>query len=544
MSDAGNVVQRLSGDDRAAWAGRWIAGLWDMNLRTSLSHPLNIGEIRLGPGRIGLTICPGKKGNSVFGEPWDRDLATDLAVIRHWGADAVVSLIEDGEMQALGVPHFGAAVSRAGMFWHHLPISDLAAPDAIAMTAWAALSPGLHQTLDRGGRVLVHCRGGLGRSGVIAALLLIERGEPWSSAMRMVRDARPGAIETSVQEKFLKLQAGPKDRRTELVRASLLGGAIGDALGAEIEFWSLHDILDRFSDGVDDMLAHQGRIGAITDDTQMTLFTAEGLLRAQNRFFEKGICYPPGVVHHALLRWFVTQGGTPRFQVDVTGLVADQRLHVRRAPGKTCMSSLGAAGHFGEVAQNRSKGCGTIMRVAPIALMAGYRGDRRELAVETSTLTHGHPTGQEAAAAWAMILSDVLEGEGLHEAALAALGKFGGETAASIAAALSAPGDGTAQTVEALGGGWVAEEALSIALYAALNSDSFEEGLRIAVTHSGDSDSTGAIAGNLLGLLYPDETMSHLWRREIECADLICRLAGDLANDGADTIDIDRYPGW
>jgi ADP-ribosylglycohydrolase len=79
-----------------------------------------------------------------------------------------------------------------------------------------------------------------------------------------------------------------------------------------------------------------------------------------------------------------------------------------------------------------------------------------------------------------------------------------------------------------LGGGWVAEEALSIAIYAARVARDFEHGLRIAVTHSGDSDSTGAIAGNLLGLIFPDQVMSHAWRRQIECADLIDRIAADL----------------
>lgn len=90
--------------------------------------------------------------------------------------------------------------------------------------------------------------------------------------------------------------------------------------------------------------------------------------------------------------------------------------------------------------------------------------------------------------------------------------------------------DGRPETVETLGQGWVAEEALSIALYAARVATGFEEGLRIAVTHSGDSDSTAAIAGNLLGLMFPDEVLAHPWRTQIECADLINRLAGDLCD--------------
>jgi len=125
----------------------------------------------------------------------------------------------------------------------------------------------------------------------------------------------------------------------------------------------------------------------------------------------------------------------------------------------------------------------------------------------------------------------------------------GEETALAIRKALDAPRDGVAETVETLGGGWVAEEALSIALYSALATDNFEDGLRCAVTHSGDSDSTGAIAGNLLGLLYPQHVHSHRWAQQIECADLIARLSLDLANaPGWESREIDEqwddYPGW
>lgn len=174
---------------------------------------------------MGLTICPGKTEGGAIGAPRSRDLGMDVFAIRQWGADAVVSLVEEHEMQALGVPHLGAAVRRAGMIWHHLPIADFAAPDIGTLKAWAAVSPTLHQTLDRGGRVLFHCRGGRGRSGMIAALVLIERGEPWSEALRRVREIRPGAIETAVQEEFLEGQAGPGDRRTELMPPSYAAAA-------------------------------------------------------------------------------------------------------------------------------------------------------------------------------------------------------------------------------------------------------------------------------------------------------------------------------
>ena len=122
----------------------------------------------------------------------------------------------------------------------------------------------------------------------------------------------------------------------------------------------------------------------------------------------------------------------------------------------------------------------------------------------------------------------------------------GEETARAIRAALDAPRDGRAETVEGLGGGWVAEEALAIALYACLAAPDFEQGLQIAVTHSGDSDSTGAIAGNMLGLLYSEQALSHRWASQVECGDLITRLSRDLCERDGRALDAmwDVYPGW
>jgi ADP-ribosylglycohydrolase len=312
--------------------------------------------------------------------------------------------------------------------------------------------------------------------------------------------------------------------RPHLLRASLIGGAVGDSLGAEIEFWSLSQIRGRFPDGLMDLPPHDGIVGAITDDTQMTLFTAEGILDAYQRGIDRGIWHPPSSVHHALLRWLETQGHPSHRAGTHPGLITDRRLHARRAPGLTCLSALRADVQIGEAARNTSKGCGTIMRVAPVALMLP-RDMVRGTAIECSALTHGHPTGQRAAAAWAEILRDVAEGSDLATAAedMAQHYATGVDDATSpaIQRALHAPRDRRPETVESLGGGWVAEEALSIALYACLAGDGFEDALRIAVTHSGDSDSTGAIAGNMLGLLYPKQVFGHLWTAQVECRDII-----------------------
>lgn len=239
-------------------------------------------------------------------------------------------------------------------------------------------------------------------------------------------------------------------RLARAIHACLLGGALGDALGADIEFMSLAQIRHRHPRGFEELPWHDGVHGAITDDTQI-----------------------------------------------------------------------------GDLARNQSKGCGTIMRVAPLAFME--RDQIKSMAMETSALTHGHRTGQEAAAAWALILADLACGAEIDAAAARQIGAFGPETNRAIRRALQAPRDGAAETVETLGGGWVAEEALSIALYACLCARDLVHGLTIAVMHSGDSDSTGAIAGNALGLIFPDETLDHPWAQQVECADVIGKISADLA---------------
>ena len=174
------------------------------------------------------------------------------------------------------------------------------------------------------------------------------------------------------------------------------------------------------------------------------------------------------------------------------------------------------------------------------------------MAIETSALTHGHQTGQLAAAAWAEMLADVAAGAKLEDCAVRTADAYarltgGEETVRAIQAALRAPRDGMGETVESLGGGWTAEEALSIALYACIAGNSFEEALLIAATHGGDSDSTAAIAGNMLGLLDPAAVLRHHWAEIVEGADIISQLVRDYRQLSSD-IDAEQnlcqvYPG-
>ncbi len=173
-------------------------------VRTSLSDPLHIAEVPAGAGLVGLTICPGKRGDSAFGASWERDLDADVRVIREWGAAAVVTLIEDHEFEMLGVERLSTAVNDAGMEWHHLPIRDVQVPDARFEASWASTGVRLGNRLRSGERVLVHCRGGLGRTGMVAARLLVEfAGATPRQALDDVRAVRHGAVETPAQEAWV-----------------------------------------------------------------------------------------------------------------------------------------------------------------------------------------------------------------------------------------------------------------------------------------------------------------------------------------------------
>ena len=174
-------------------------------VRTSSSHPLLINEIAVGAagGLIGITFCPGKSGPSLRGWRWQRDLAIDLDEIVRWGAGAVVTLIEEHEFESLHVRNLGVEIEAHGMEWHHLPIVDVAAPDTRFEQGWIVAGPKVRRLLVSGGKVLIHCRGGLGRAGTIAACLLIELGVGPHDAIARVRNARPGAIETAAQERYV-----------------------------------------------------------------------------------------------------------------------------------------------------------------------------------------------------------------------------------------------------------------------------------------------------------------------------------------------------
>jgi ADP-ribosyl-[dinitrogen reductase] hydrolase len=289
-------------------------------------------------------------------------------------------------------------------------------------------------------------------------------------------------------------------------RACLLGGAVGDALGAGIEFMSLAAIRREFGPaGITGYVSAYGRTGAITDDTQMTLFTVDGLIRIPNGPENEIVAS----IWRAYQRWLTTQSGQFKPDGQSTGgqggwLLSQPFLHHSRSPGMTAMSALqgGRPGSVGDPV-NKSKGCAGVMRVAPIGLVSA---DPFGLSCEVAALTHGGPSSYLAAGAFALMLSELARGRDLADAAAAAVGRLDGRDEGqqvsqaltrALRAAAERPGD--LQALTALGEGWVADEALAMALYCALSAGSFRSGVLLAANHGGDSDSTAAICGNLLG---------------------------------------------
>jgi ADP-ribosylglycohydrolase len=354
----------------------------------------------------------------------------------------------------------------------------------------------------------------------------------------------------------------PQDRYT----ACLLGGAIGDALGGPVEFLSRCEIRDQFGPkGISDYAEAYGGKGKITDDTQMTLFTADGLLRGQMRGVSKGVTDFGHTVANAYLRWLATQGyesGTVKTERD--GWLFQQRgLHGQRAPGMTCLSALRDYSGLPGIAGNDSKGCGGVMRVAPVGLF--WWSFKPNVDVKRvfedgcmfAGLTHGHPSGYLTGSVLAVVIFELLNGQILSEAldtAKALLVTQSGHeetlTALDKAIELSQSEILHDIVIRELGEGWVAEEALAISVYCALVAETFEQGIVLAVNHGGDSDSTGAITGNILGVMLGTGAIPRRWLEPLELREIIEAVASDLWTCQTwhsfmdDDRLWDRYPGY
>jgi len=309
-------------------------------------------------------------------------------------------------------------------------------------------------------------------------------------------------------------------------RGCILGLAVGDALGMPTEFLTVEDIRGRWGPrGVQGFEGGHWPPGHFTDDTQMTLALAEGILAA----------------------------GRDASVDEIMAEVADEFVHWmrdplggHRAPGNTCLTgcrNLADGVYWREAGVADSKGCGSAMRAAPIGLV--WPGDYeriREVAIAQSLATHEHPCALAGSVAAAALVSMALEGMApaeMLERVIALTEEISDEFVAQMVVVpevLDLPGDRKRSHAQAwidLGGGWVAEEAVAGALYCFLRSPGdYRATVLHAANTDGDSDSLACIAGAISGAYNGLDAIPQEWRDGIErvgyltdVADRLCAFA-------------------
>lgn len=347
---------------------------------------------------------------------------------------------------------------------------------------------------------------------------------------------------------------------SERIKGCLVGGAVGDALGYAVEFLQKEYIFEKYGkSGIRDYELRDG-VAEISDDTQMTLFTAEGLLNAKKAYGEPTCDQYVHEIYKSYLNWLHTQGEYEK--VGGSELLKEDKLFARRAPGMTCINALRSkiCGTY-ETKLNHSKGCGGIMRVAPIALFMTQltRFDEykeiADLGARASAITHSHELGYIPSALLTAFIAGILRGmspiQALHRAKVSASELFGENAQLEFclelverAISLALPDEdeeklSDIEAIECLGEGWVAEETLAIALYCCFrhmgDENAFENAIASAVNHSGDSDSTGAVAGNIMGALLGIQSIPDKYIKNLELANVVLDMADKLQLHRLDT---------
>lgn len=336
-------------------------------------------------------------------------------------------------------------------------------------------------------------------------------------------------------------------------RGCLIGGAAGDALGYAVEFMTEKNITSQYgANGISEYELVNGK-ALISDDTQMTLFTANGLLYGTTRGKMRGIMGPyPGYIEIMYQCWYRTQ--TEKYPVKdsykYSWLLNVPELFNLRAPGNTCLSAIEKINKDKVTSPiNDSKGCGGVMRVAPIGL---YFADKKMsfdesdmIGAQAASITHGHELGYIPATTLVHIvrritecpdcnLKDVVTEAVDNTAKLfkeaKVIGYYVNLMNKAIELAYSDIKD--IEAIHQLGEGWVAEETLAIAVFCVLRYEKdFDKAIRCAVNHNGDSDSTGSVTGNILGAYIGYEDIPQKYKDNLELIDVILSIADDLCND-------------
>lgn len=469
-----------------------------------MDSQLRIAELPVGThgGILGLSFAPGKKGPSIYGKDHDRDLDADLDLVRDWGAAAIVTLMERHELERFAIPDIGAGVRRRFMEWHHLPVVDGEVPGPEFEGRWPDVSARLRSLLLSGNRVFVHCRGGLGRAGMVSGRLIAELGVPGDEAIAKVRAARgPQAIETREQEDWVRsgrevsartFAMGTRDRAL----GALIGLAVGDAVGTTLEF------TDKPVEPLLEDMVGGGPFGLVpgqwTDDTAMALALADSLLRE------------PGLDPADLMNRFVNW--RERGAYSCTGKCFDIGVTTSQALDRYLANGIPYAGS----ARSSEAGNGCVMRLAPVAIRHWKDWvPLLDVAKRQAMTTHGAAEAIEYAGYLADILQDAIAGMPLHEL-------VNGQSASSVR------GFRVGQPREEVEGSGYVVACVHAALWAVSRTTSFESAVLAAANLGRDADTTAAVAGQIAGALYGLSGIPERWLEKLAWRDEIERVANAL----------------
>jgi ADP-ribosyl-[dinitrogen reductase] hydrolase len=493
-------------------------------MRTSTTHPLQIAFLQPLPssGQVGLTFCPGKKQPHAATGAWDRDLGLDLDAIAAWGAVAVVTLVEEHELRALRVKALGAEVAARHLDWLHLPIADVSVPGPAFEAAWAQVGESLRARLRDGFSVLVHCKGGLGRAGMVAARLLSELGVKPRDAVHQVRAARPGAIETEAQLAYVLAQQPVPEplpsTSAEAIRSRavgcLLGLAVGDAVGTTLEFTrrgSTPLLTDMVGGG-----PFRLSPGEWTDDTAMALVLADSLL-AHPDLDERDLMTRS-------VEWH--EHGT----YSCTGSCFDIGITTRQALSRWKRTDNPIAGST----DPNTAGNGSLMRLAPVAVRHWPdRARLRDVAARQSRTTHAAPEAVDACVAYAELLADAIAGQRRSEVlrARADLTGAAGPLVGTIGPIMA--GSWRGKSRHAIRASGYVAHSLEAALWSVGSTGDFRSAVLRAANLGEDADTTAAITGQLVGALFGASGIPKDWRRKVAWSARITGMAERLLSSRA-----------
>jgi ADP-ribosyl-[dinitrogen reductase] hydrolase len=397
------------------------------------------------------------------------------------------------------------------MDWLHLPIRDVSVPDAAFEDAWQCHGPGLRARLRAGFDVLVHCKGGLGRAGLVATRLLIDLGWAPGDALATVRAARPGAVETAEQAGYglaLAPLAGTAPARTaaaakDRAMGALLGLAVGDALGTTLEFsarGSKPALTDMVGGG-----PFRLKPGEWTDDTAMALALADSLVA------------DPKLNEADLMRRFVDWHR--RGSYSCTGQCFDIGVTTRQSLARFERDGEPLAGS----SDPQSAGNGSLMRLSPVAIRHWHNREMLAgVAARQSRTTHAAIEAVDACVAFADMLADAIAGEGRDDVLAP------DRTSRSRAVAQILAGSWRGKRREEVRSSGYVIHSLEAAIWCVARTADFRSAVLLAANLGDDADTVAAITGQLAGALYGASAIPQPWLEKLAWRERLTSVAEDL----------------